>query len=187
MQEIVASPLATWENFYVIVGSSAGALTGLMFVVIALIADTGTPNATPEADEGSLAAFGTPTVVHFCVVLFIAAVLSAPWHALTHPSLLLGATGLGGAIYVVIVVLRARRQTGYKPVFEDWLFHVLLPAIAYATVFVAAFMLVKNPPATLFAVAGAGLLLMFIGIHNSWDTVTWLALRRVQERRRAAG
>jgi len=28
-----------WENFYVIVGSSAGALIGLQFVVIALIAE----------------------------------------------------------------------------------------------------------------------------------------------------
>jgi hypothetical protein len=32
--------LAGWENFYVIVGSYAGALIGLQFVVITLIADT---------------------------------------------------------------------------------------------------------------------------------------------------
>ena len=31
--------LAEWGNFYVIVGSSAGALIGLQFVVITLIAD----------------------------------------------------------------------------------------------------------------------------------------------------
>ena len=31
--------LAEWGNFYVIVGSSAGALIGLQFVVIMLIAD----------------------------------------------------------------------------------------------------------------------------------------------------
>jgi hypothetical protein len=31
--------LAGWENFYVIVGSSAGALIGLQFVVMALVAD----------------------------------------------------------------------------------------------------------------------------------------------------
>jgi hypothetical protein len=34
-----ASPLAGWENFYVIVGSSAGGLTGITFVVVALIRD----------------------------------------------------------------------------------------------------------------------------------------------------
>ena len=39
MEEAVLSPLTQWESFYVIVGSSAGALTGLQFVVIALIAE----------------------------------------------------------------------------------------------------------------------------------------------------
>jgi hypothetical protein len=32
------SALAGWQNFYVIVGSSAGALIGLQFVVMTLIA-----------------------------------------------------------------------------------------------------------------------------------------------------
>ena len=35
MQE-PTSPIAAWESFYVIVGSSGAALTGLQFVVIAL-------------------------------------------------------------------------------------------------------------------------------------------------------
>ncbi|MER3445884.1 MAG: hypothetical protein C4291_03175 [Candidatus Dadabacteria bacterium] len=42
-----------WENFYVIVGSSAGALIGLQFVVVTLIADR---PALRTAEAG--AAFG---------------------------------------------------------------------------------------------------------------------------------
>ena len=78
MEEAVLSPLTQWESFYVIVGSSAGALTGLQFVVIALIAEA---EAAVAVSSGMLEirAFGTPTVVHFCAVLFISAVLSAPW------------------------------------------------------------------------------------------------------------
>ena len=38
-----------WENFYVIVGSSAAALTGLMFVVITLTAEM----RTGQEDGGS--------------------------------------------------------------------------------------------------------------------------------------
>src|SRR5882724_2558635 len=60
-----AKLLAEWENFYVIVGSSAAALTGLMFVVIALIADSAPAAATPR----SIAAYTTPTIVHFCAAL----------------------------------------------------------------------------------------------------------------------
>ncbi len=55
--------LSMWESFYVIVGSSAGALTGLQFVVIALVAES-----EAAADKREIDAFGTPTIVHFCVV-----------------------------------------------------------------------------------------------------------------------
>jgi hypothetical protein len=70
--------LAGWENFYVIVGSSAGALIGLQFVVLTLIA--GRPVARGEAQAG--AAFSTPSVVHFGVVLLLSAIISAPWDAI---------------------------------------------------------------------------------------------------------
>ena len=71
--------LAGWEHFYVIVGSSADALIGLQFVVITLIADT--PIARADAQGG--AAFSTSSVVHFGVVLFLSAIVSAPWGGLT--------------------------------------------------------------------------------------------------------
>ena len=69
MTEAVAPPLADWESFYVIIGSSAAALTGLMFVVIALIADAGPRSATPKASQPRR----TPSIVHFCVALLISA------------------------------------------------------------------------------------------------------------------
>ncbi len=43
MHEAIPRPLQAWENFYVIVGSSAGALTGLQFVVLTLIAEVWSP------------------------------------------------------------------------------------------------------------------------------------------------
>jgi hypothetical protein len=61
--------LAGWENFYVIVGSSAGALIGLQFVVMALIANL--PRGPGAAQTGK--AFATPTVVHFGTVLLLSA------------------------------------------------------------------------------------------------------------------
>ena len=39
MHEAAGPVLVPWESFYVIVGSSGAALTGLQFVVIALLAD----------------------------------------------------------------------------------------------------------------------------------------------------
>ncbi|MGB8129265.1 MAG: hypothetical protein WCG81_05695 [Candidatus Angelobacter sp.] len=69
--------LSEWQNFCVIVGSSAGALIGLQFVVLTLIAAMSRRVGTAEAG----AAFSTPNVVHFGSVLLLAGILSAPWEA----------------------------------------------------------------------------------------------------------
>jgi hypothetical protein len=170
----VIPPLAEWDSFYVIVGSSAAALTGLMFVVMALIADD---TVTAPKSSGTVAAFGTPNIVHFCAALVVSSALSAPWHSLTNVAGAIGVCGAAGLVYALIVLHRARRQTGYKPVLEDWLFHAVFPIAAYSAVVIAAFLLSKDPERSLFAVAAAVLALVLIGIHNAWDTVTYLALR----------
>jgi F0F1-type ATP synthase assembly protein I len=171
MHEAIVSPLAAWESFYVITGSSAAALTGLQFVVIALVAEGERQSSRREID-----AFGTPTIVHFCSVLLLAAILTAPWQELSNAGLALGLTGLAGVLYVAIVTRRARRQSGYKPVFEDWLWHTILPFLAYAGIAVTAIRLQGHPAPMLFVIGAAALLLLFIGIHNSWDTVTYIAI-----------
>ena len=176
MEEAARSPLIAWESFYVIVGSSGAALTGLQFVVIALIAESRTRSTLQQID-----AFGTPTIVHFCAVLLVSAILSAPWPTLSSIGVVLGVCGAAGVVYGVIVVIRARRQTEYRPVFEDWLWHTVLPLIAYALLLVAAVMLRSYPERVLFVIAATALLLLFIGIHNAWDTVTYIAVNALHK------
>lgn len=171
MEEVARSPLIAWESFYVIVGSSAAALTGLQFVVIALIAESRTRSTLQQ----------TPTIVHFCAVLLVSAILSAPWPTLSSIGVVLGVCGAAGVVYGVIVVIRARRQTGYRPVFEDWLWHAVLPLIAYVLLLVGAVMLRSYPQPVLFVVGATTLLLLFIGIHNAWDTVTYIAVGALEK------
>ncbi len=151
------SELTEWNSFYVIVGSSAGALIGLQFVVLTLIAER-PPLRAPEAG----AAFATPSVVHFGVVLLLSAILSAPWH------------GIGAA-------RRMRVQTAYRPVFEDWLFHVLIPLVAYAMLAVSAYVARSHARPALFLVGAATLFLLFVGIHNTWDAVTYYVFRKREQ------
>jgi hypothetical protein len=87
--------VSAWENFYVIVGSSAGALIGLQFVVITLIADLPMRDGTAQAGQ----AFATPTVVHFGAVLLLAGILSAPWNSVAPVAVLWGLMALIGLIY----------------------------------------------------------------------------------------
>lgn len=173
MQEAGVPLLTTWQNFYVIIGSAAATLTGLMFIVVTLIAGRG---VRVSLTTGGIATYSTPSVVHFSAALLIAAMLSAPWQALWQIGLLLGLCGFSGIIYALIIIRRARRQSTYQPVLEDWLWHTIFPLISYTTFFVAAIMLPTNPAPTLFGVAAATVLLLFIGIHNAWDNITYITL-----------
>jgi hypothetical protein len=168
----VASPLEAWANFYIIVGSSAGALTGLQFVVMTLTAER-----VPTRSRGeSISAFGTPNVVHFCAALLVASILCIPWDVLRPAGMAVAVCGGIGVVYSAIVMKRALRQRVYKPVLEDWLWHTVLPALAYATMLVAGVLLGRNLASPLFFIGPAALLLVFVGIHNAWDTVTFITV-----------
>jgi hypothetical protein len=175
--EAVETVLGRWEAFYLIVGSAAAALTGLQFVVIALVAET-----TRRSSPSTLGAFATPTVVHFCGVLLTSSVLAAPWPTLRPVALFMMGAGVTGVAYSVLVAVRARRQGGYSMVVEDWMFHVVLPLVAYAATIGAGVAMGSRPVVALFFTGGLQLVLLFIGIHNAWDTATYVTLQHLSDR-----
>jgi len=166
-------PLHEWETFYVIIGSSAAALTGLMFVVIALSAER--QKITAAGGEETLHSFGTPIVLHFCATLFIAALVTTPRQTAATLGGCLTAAGGAGVVYCIVVAARAARQRGYDPVLSDWVWHVVLPLLTYLLLLVSALVMRRAPTLSLYGVAAADLLLLFIGIHNAWDSAVWIA------------
>lgn len=178
MIDNATSVLAPWSPFYVLIGSAAASLTGLMFVVITLV--TGSSRMRKSSEEGKaedgISTFSTPTVVHFGAALLVAAALSAPWHLLLHPAIVLDLVGLCGVVYVLRIIRRAKRITTYRPDAEDWTWHSILPFIAYAAILAGAVRLPFDPATALFFVAFGAALLILIGIHNAWDIVTFLAI-----------
>ena len=170
MVEPALPALAGWESFYVIVGSSAAALTGLMFVVIALGAE-----ARALGDATALDAYATPTILHFCAVLLLAAFVTMPRQTAASLRACVLACAVTGLAYAVRAVLQARRQQHYKPVLSDWIWHGVLPVAAYAGMLAGGIVLRRSPGAALYVVAATALLLLYIGIHNAWDAAVWMA------------
>jgi len=158
-----------WDNFYVIVGSSAGALIGLQFVVVALLADM--PRAPEQGEAGQ--AFATPNIIHFGTVLLLSAALSAPWQRIGGAAVLCGVVGVTGLIYSIVTTWRMRRQNVYRPVLEDWLFYGLLPLTAYIGLSASSLALCVYTHEALFGIAGVAVLLLFCGIHNAWDAASY--------------
>ena len=164
-----------WQNFYTLIGTAAATLTGLMFVVTTLIAGV---DRKVETLNAGISAFNTPTVVHFCAVLLLAGILSAPWQTFSSLSLLLGLLGLGMMFYLIIVLRRMWRVSHYRSTREDWLWYMALPLLASILLIVAALVLLVNPALALYVIGAAMILLLFLCIRNSWDLVTYLAVER---------
>ena len=183
IQETAHAALGEWESFYIIVGSSAAALTGLQFVVITLVSEA----QSRASSTGAIGAFATPTIVHFCAALFFSVVMSAPWPRLSEPAFVIGASGAAGLVYTAVVTWRATHQTDYQMVAEDWIWHVTLPLVVYATQLVAGLLLSRYTLVALFATAIASLLLVYIGIHNAWDTSTYMVAQRLRRDREQSG
>ena len=165
-----ADALAHWETFYVIVGSSGGALTGLLFVVVALAAD----RMRAGSSQG-LGAFTSPSIVHFGTVMLVSAMIAMPRDGLASLAVLLMLTGLAGIVVTVMAVRRIARFEKYQPVAEDWIWHGVLPAAAYAALFVAAIILQSATKPALNTIASVTLVLLFVGIHNAWDAALYSA------------
>jgi hypothetical protein len=151
-------------------GSSAAALVGLMFVVISLV--TGREQAS---SHDGISTFSTPTVLHFGAVLLVSAILVAPWHSPIYPGVAVTLAGLYGIVYILRVMFRTRRLRTYTADIEDWSWYGVLPFVAYGALLAGGIALLIRA-SWLHVIAGGVVLLIFIGIRNAWDIVTYLAV-----------
>ena len=164
-------------------GTSSATLTGLMFVVIGMVMQT-----NPErGSENGIHVFSTPTVVHFGAALLASALLLAPWPNLHVPFVVIGATGVAGALYMARLMSRTRKLEEYRADIEDWIWYNVLPLAAYGLLALGGFSVFGTLHTAMYFVAADVLLLIFIAMRNSWDIVTFLAVREAKDRQEAQG
>ena len=161
---MTALPLAEWRDFYVMIGTAAGVIVGATFIVATLASGL-------EKRSLGLRGFITPTAVHLGSVLLGSAILAVPTLSPLAFAILLGAGGISGAIYGVVVATRIWHMKLDR---DDRIFYVILPILTYLGITAAAFMaLVPGMPA-LETLAVVQVLLLVIGMRNSWDMATFM-------------
>jgi|SRR6185369_14144649 hypothetical protein len=160
-----------WENFYLIVGPSAAALIGLMFVVVTL-----TAGREREHTERGKHLYTSPIVWHLAVVLVLSGAAVSP----TITPRVFGIAGgalalLGIAMGVRSAVGIARfRYSGAESLFDMW-WYGIIPAAVYVGLGGAAVMVLCGCSWSASAVAVALMALLLVSIHAEWDLVTFLA------------
>ena len=161
-----------WENYFLIVGPSAAALIGLMFVVVTL-----TAGRDRQQVERGKHLYTSPIVWHLGVVLVLSGLASAPtvtprWFGAASGGLaLLGiAMGIRSSVGIAQVPLSGEENN----TFDIW-WYGIVPAIAYAGLGAAAGLIFWDNPWGPSAIAAALMALLLVSIHGEWDLVTFLA------------
>jgi hypothetical protein len=164
-------PLAEWRDFYVMIGTASGAIVGATFIVATLAAGL-------ESRALGMRGFITPTAVHLGSVLVGSAILSAPTLTPLSLSILLGAGGIAGAIYSVVVASRIWMRNLDR---DDRAFYAVLPVLAYAAIAAAAVIVHWTSVQALEILAVSLVALLVIGIRNAWDMASFMITREKQD------
>jgi hypothetical protein len=160
-----------WDEYFFMIGSAAGALIGLMFVVVTLTAG----RDRDEVERGKHL-YTSPIVWHLAVILALSGAAIVP---VITPKLFGIAAG-GLALLGIAVGLRsavgiARNPGAPDAAGFDMFWYGLAPAIAYVGMAAAAFGILQSQPWGAAAVAGDLMALLLVSIHAEWDLVTYLA------------
>jgi hypothetical protein len=163
-----------WDNYYLLIGSGAAGLIGLLFVVATLNAGRELSTVTR-----GIRIYLSPVVFHLCAILFVSALTAVPDLAPTAFALLLGTCAAAGLICAGVIATQLRLKTAPDGVhWSDFWFYGVAPALAYLTLAAAAILAATAHKAATYCTAFALLALLLICIRNAWDLVTFLAPRR---------
>jgi hypothetical protein len=161
-----------WSEYFFMIGSSAAALIGLMFVVVTLTAG----RDRPETDRGKHL-YSSPVVWHLGVVLVLSGCAIAPTMTGTVYAAVSGGLallGVGIGVRNAIGIARVPISGMENNAFDMW-WYGIVPAIVYAGLGAAAFAIFLSSRWGASGVAAALMALLLVSIHAEWDLVTFLA------------
>ena len=161
-----------WENFFYLIGSAAGALIGIMFIVISL-----TAGHEPRRVSRGAPVYVTPIVFHFAVVFVVSATAEVPGLTLREVAVLLGVSAIAGLAYTAATTIRLCRKGWEDPIpgWSDKCFYGFLPATIYVALLGATGAVWVAERKSAFVIGAIMLGLLLLGIRNAWDLATTLA------------
>jgi hypothetical protein len=164
----------SWRDFYLLIGSAAAVLIGLIFVVISLMQDR--PRSTVLA--GTRLYMG-PIVLGVSFILVISAAATTPGMGHQTFAAIVGVVAVWGLVrgLMSLAGIARRRGSDDPPHWTDPWFYGVFPSALYIVLgaIAAAFRMGSGWAAEALAAAlTAGLLL---AIRNEWDLITWITPR----------
>ena len=157
--------MRVWENYFVLTGTGAVTLIGLLFVVITLGAER-----APRGGEQLLRTYLTPTLIHFGVVFLISLLaLSPEGDRLILPFGLIGVTGLFYSLSIMLKLARSHET------WDAWLFHAGIPIVCYLGIITAAWLGRTSTTQAYLVLRAVSALFLLAGMRNAWAAAVGVA------------
>lgn len=162
-----------WGEFYLMAGSAAAVLIGLIFVVVTLMKD----RTRSSLLSGSRLYMG-PVVLHVSFVLALSAAALVPDISVHAMAVVSGIIALWGLARQSFVIKGIGSLTGDDtPHWSDLWCYGIIPAALYVGVGACAGGFWALAPWAPFGLALLVMGLLLVTVRNEWDLVTWLAPR----------
>jgi hypothetical protein len=170
-----AAAAAPWQNFYILTGTAAATLVGLMFVAV-----TFGSNLVTEETATSARAFLDPVFTHFVQVLVTACLLLIPTMS---PKLL-------GVLLAIVAALRTVSLAGiYRRMREahrlyqdielsDWLSGVAIPLLCHVSLVAIGGGFFLGYAAAFDGLAIVSVVMLLVGVFGAWELLVWMAMAR---------
>lgn len=163
-----------WGEFYLLAGSAAAVLIGLIFVVVTLMQD----RSRSSVLAGSKLYMG-PIVLQVSFVLALSAAALLPEMTTDEFAVLVTAValwGFGRGIYSIIGISRLRSSDD-APHWTDVWFYGFIPTLLFVLLAGVALAFWSSLEWSKQGLAFVITSLLLNAIRNEWDLVTWLAPR----------
>lgn len=159
-----------WDEFYLLAGSAAAVLIGLIFVVMTLMQDR--PRSSVLA--GSRLYMG-PVVLQVSFVLVLSAAALVPGITARAFAATCAVVAIWGAIRGLMSAIGIWRIEGGEVHWTDKWFYGVAPTALYLALAFTAWAFWSAQPWAQITVAATITGLLLLSIRNEWDLVTWLA------------
>jgi hypothetical protein len=162
-----------WGEFYLLAGSAAAVLIGLIFVVVTLMQD----KSRSSMLYGSKLYMG-PVVLQVSFVLVLSAAALTPDIGSRSFGLITAAVALWGVTRGVQSFLGIAGLTGEDaPHWSDKWCYGVLPTLIFLSLGLVAWGFLSDAAWAVHGVAVVTTAILVLAIRNEWDLVTWLAPR----------
>jgi hypothetical protein len=170
-----AAAAVLWQNFYILVGTAAATLIGLMFVAVTF----GAGLVTAET-AASARAFLDPPFTHFVQILLTACLMVIPTMGATVLGVLLMVLCLlrtAGLVGVFRAMLEASRRHGDIEL-SDWTTGVAVPLLCYVLLGASGAAFVAGYAVAFTGLAIVTIAILLTGLFGAWELMVWMAVAR---------